>query len=117
MALQTGQLSQRRAIRGQTIRNDFIRNIALAFQQFPEQFQRGGLVPPLLDEDIKDFSLHVDGTPQEHPHTFDARDHFIEMPDAVGTPALSANVGGDCGTELVGPAANGLVTDVDPAFG
>lgn len=39
------------------------------------------------------------------------------MPDAVGRSANSANVGGDGRTKLVGPAADGLVADVDSALG
>ncbi len=90
VALQTAQPSQCRAIRGQTIRNDFIRNMALVLEHLPEQFYRGGLVPPLLGEDIKDFSLLVDGTPHVHALTVDADHHLVEMPDAVGTFTLAS---------------------------
>ncbi|WP_126494431.1 hypothetical protein [Sphingosinicella microcystinivorans] len=52
------------------------------------------------------------GSPHEHPHAVDAHEQFIEMPDAIGTPALAVNVGVDCRTEFVGLTANRLGTEV-----
>jgi len=38
------------------------------------------------------------------------------MPDAVGTAASLADVGSNCSAELVRPAADGLVADIDAAL-
>lgn len=104
-------------IRSQAIGHDCVRHEALVFEQFPEQFQRSRLVAALLDQDVENFTFLVDGAPHEHANSVDPHDHFVEMPNAGGTSALAANVGGDHRAELVGPAANGLVGDVDSAFG
>ena len=77
--------------------------MALVLEQFPEQFYRGGIVPPLLHEDIKDFSFLVDGAPHEHALTAYSGHHLVEMPGAVGTSALMPDVSSDCGTEIPGP--------------
>lgn len=42
---------------------------------------------------------------------------FIEVPNAIGTSTLAANVGGDRRAELLRPASHGLVCEVDAAFG
>ena len=104
-------------IRSQAIGHDYVRHEALVLEQFPEQFERSSLVAAHLDQDVENFTFLVDGPPHEHPLTTDADHHFVEMPNAGGTSALAANVGGDRRAELVGPAANGLVADVDATFG
>jgi hypothetical protein len=56
----------RRPVGGESIGDEFIRHIALAREKLPQQFQRGLLAAPLLDEDIEDRAFLVDGAPNEH---------------------------------------------------
>ena len=63
----------------QSVRDDGFRNEALVPEQFPQQFQRGGLVPALLDQNVQNLALLVDGPPHVHPHTIDTDHHLIEM--------------------------------------
>ena len=87
------------------------------FEQLSQQFQRFRLVAPFLDQHVEDLALTVDGPPHEHPLATDSNHHLVEMPDAVGFGTALAGVCSDHRTELVDPAPNGLVADVDASLG
>ena len=113
---QSSQFSKRSSIRGQAIGNNRFGDEALALQQFPEQFQCGFLVAMLLDKDIKDLALLIDGPPHEHSFAADPDDHLIQVPDTISVATRLANIGSDGRSKLVGPAPNGFVTEINPAF-
>ena len=107
----------RRTVRSQSIGHDLLGHEASVLEQFPEQFQRGGLVPALLDEHVENLTFLVDSPPHEHPLAVDPDHHLVEMPDIVGATTSTADVRSNGRTELVGPAAHRFIADIDPAFG
>jgi hypothetical protein len=52
-----------RPVRPEFIRDNRRRDESLLFEQFLQQFQRGGLIAAPLDQDIENFALAVDGPP------------------------------------------------------
>ncbi len=100
----------------QSVSDDGLRHEALVLEKFSQQFQCGGLVPALLDQDIEDLAFLVDSPPHVHPYTVYPDHHFIEVPHAIGTSALAANVRCDRRPELVGPATDGFIGHIDPSF-
>jgi hypothetical protein len=86
-------------------------------EQFPQQFQGCTSVPALLDQDIQNFAFLIDSTPHEHAPPDYTGYHYIEMPDRTRARARSPNVGRNGPAEFLGPAADRLVRDVDPALG
>jgi len=48
-----------------------------------QNLHRRLLVAPLLDEDLEDLALLVDGPPHEHAFALFAHHHLIEVPHEV----------------------------------
>jgi hypothetical protein len=64
MAMGYPKITSGRAVRSQVIGHNLVRNKANFLEQFPHQFHCGALVSFLLYENLKDFALGTDGTPQ-----------------------------------------------------
>ncbi len=94
-------------VRSQPVGDKPFRDEALVLEQFPQQFQGCCFVAALLDEDVEDLALAVDGPPHVHAFAVDAHDHLVEMPHAVSASPGAPDVGGDGRAELVGPATHG----------
>ena len=90
---------------------------ALVAQQPTQQLQRRSLVPPLLDQDIENFALVIDGALEPHFSTADPDEHFVQMPAARRWVPATAEVRRDQRTELDYPATDRLATDFDAALG
>ena len=84
---------------------------------FLSKFQRRRLVAALLDKHGENFTFLVDGPPHEHPFAVDPDYHLVEVPHTVGASTDPADVGRYRWAKLVGPAAHGLIADIDPALG
>ena len=79
MPLLATESFHRRRVGTQSVSDDGFRHGALVPEQFPQQFQRGGLVPPLLHENVEDLTFLVDGPPHVHPDAIDMDHHLVEM--------------------------------------
>jgi hypothetical protein len=72
------------SIRSQIICDELVWDKAIFLQQLAYQFERRPLVPPGLDQHIKNFTLGIDGTPEVDQATIDLEIDFVEMPGSVG---------------------------------
>ena len=57
------------------------------------QFERRLLVPPGLDQHIKNFALGIHGTPEVDQATIDLEIDFVEMPGRMRLLLASAKIG------------------------
>jgi len=64
-------------------------------KQPSQQLQGRMLVAALLNEDVQNFALIVDRSPQIHPPPADLHDRLIQMPAARRPITASAQIGGD----------------------
>ncbi len=111
------QFARRRPVGFQAVRRDRLRAYGRALQQFPHQFQRRFGVAAFLNQHVENGSLVIDGPPEVHALAPDFHDNLIQMPAARRASVLTPEVGGELGTERVGPLADRLVSDVDAAMG
>ena len=82
MAFCDSKLTGCSPIRAQVIRDELVWDKAIFLQQLAHQFERGPLVAYGLDENVKNFTLGVHGTPEVDQATIDLEIDFIEMRDA-----------------------------------
>jgi hypothetical protein len=76
------------------------------------------LVPArLLDQDVEDFALLVDGAPQIHAFAGDPHDHLIQMPPITRPGAPLPQLSREEWPEFQDPAPDRFVGQVEPAFG
>jgi hypothetical protein len=104
------------SIRPQLIRDELVWDKAIFLQKFAHQFQRRTLVPSALDQHVEHFALGVDGTPQIDHAAIDLEIDFVEMPSRMWLRPAFAKIGRDLESEMVYPAAHGLVGHHDAAF-
>ena len=71
-------------IRSQIICDELVWDKAIFLQQLAHQFERCPLVPPGLDQHIKNFALGIHGAPKVDQATIDLEIDLVEMPDGVG---------------------------------
>ena len=83
MAFGKSKLTGCSPIRPQVIRDELVWDKAIFLQQLAHQFERRPLVPPGLDQHIKNFALGVDGTPEVDQATVDLEIDFVEMPSRM----------------------------------
>jgi hypothetical protein len=88
----------------------------LVSSPIPRHFQGGALVASLLNESVQNLSFVIDCTPHEHAFTVDTNDHFIKVPDRIRARARAPNIGCNGPPELIHPALNRLVGNVDAAL-
>src|ERR1700732_4391304 len=80
------------SIRFQIICEELVWDKAIFLQQLAHQFERRPLVPPGLDQHIKNFALGIHGAPEVDRATIDFQIDLIEMPGSVGLSPSSAQV-------------------------
>jgi hypothetical protein len=90
---------------------------ALLLEQLAHQPHGRPLIPARLDQQIEDFALLIDGTPQVHPPAGDPHDHLVEVPPVARPRPSLAQASRDRGTEFEHPAPDRFVGQIDPAFG
>ena len=81
------------SIRSEIIRDELVWDKAIFLQQLAHQFERGPLVAYGLDENVKNFTLGVHGTPEVDQATTDYqievsvarefRPHALSEPDVI----------------------------------
>jgi hypothetical protein len=104
------------SIRAQVICNELVWDKAIFLQQLAHQFERRPLVPPGLDQHIKNFALGIHGTPEVNQATIDLEIDFVQMPGRMRLRPAFAKIGRDLGSKMVHPAAHRLIGNHDSAF-
>jgi len=72
------------SIRSEIIRDELVWDKAIFLQQLAHQFERGPLVAYGLDENVKNFTLGVHGTPEVDQATVDLEIDLVEMQVVCG---------------------------------
>ena len=104
------------SIRSEVICDQLVRGKAIFLQQLAHQFERRPLVPPGLDQHIKNFALGVNGSPEIDQATIDLEIDLVEMPDGVRLRPAFTQVSRDHGSKMVHPATHRLIGNHDSAF-
>jgi len=68
------------SIAGELIRDDYTRLASGRRKNASQEGLSGDLITALLDQDVQDNAVLVDGTPEPVPLTFDLELHLIQMP-------------------------------------
>lgn len=84
-------------------------------KQSAQQFLRGPCVPPALHHEIQHHALIVDRAPEIPAFFLDRADHFVAMQAWRSARMPALEIGGDPGSELVHPAADRFMGDIDLA--
>ncbi len=100
----------RRRIAAQLIGDDLAWHRVRAQHTLEETFG-GGLVAPLLQQDVEFDAVLVDCTPQQVRFATQGDEHLIEVPRATRLAARRFHPMGKARAELLAPAANRLVAD------
>ncbi len=89
----------------------------LAVKHTTQEALGGYLMAPLLDQDVQNDAVLVNGSPQPVTFATDLQRHFVQMPLVASSPSSSTQPGSEGGAELGAPLPDRLVADDDPAFG
>jgi hypothetical protein len=103
-------------IRSQIVRHQIFRQEAILLQEFAHQFQRCGLIPLGLDQDIQNLSFAIDGAPQINQTTINFQIDFAQMPGCVWLRPALVKIGRDPGSKMIDPSSHGFIGDCDSAF-
>jgi hypothetical protein len=114
--LHTGpELSLRRTIAFEFIRDDDPRHVRETLEEFPEEL-RGRLLPsPLLYQDIRHVAVLVHRPPEIMPFAVDREKDFIQMPLVARARSATTELVGIGLAELPAPVPHGFVGQGDPA--
>jgi hypothetical protein len=95
---------ERGGIGAQLVGNRQLGRKALLLEQFAHQPHGRPFIPARLDQQIENFALVIDGTPDVHAPARDPHDHLVEVPSVArpGPPLPQASR--DRGTEFEHPA-------------
>jgi hypothetical protein len=88
----------------------------LVLQQFPHKSQGSPLVPALLNQDVENCALTINGSPQVHLLAADIYENFVQVPDVERGFAAPANPAGKGWSKFQNPQTNRFVTDINTAF-
>jgi Tripartite tricarboxylate transporter family receptor len=116
MAMGDPKITSGRTVRSKVIGHNLVRNKANFLEQFPHQFQCSPLVPLALHENVEDFALSIDGTPQVDQPAIDFDEYLVKMPSGMRLGPASSKVSGDHGTKVFHPATHRLIGNDDPAL-
>ena len=64
-------------VRSQIVRDQVLRQEAIFLQELAHQFQRRGLIPLGLDQDIQNLSFAIDGAPQINQASINLQIDFV----------------------------------------
>src|SRR5882757_5822569 len=95
-------------VAAQLIGDDLARNRARAQHTLEEAFG-GGLVAPLLHQDVEFGAMLVDRTPQQVRFATQSDEHLVEVPRATRLASRRFDPVSEALTKLVAPASDRLV--------
>ena len=94
------ELSERGGIGAQLVGDSQLGRKALLLEQLAHQPYGRPFIPARLDQQIEDFALLIDGTPEVHAPAGDPHDHLVEVPSVARPGPPRAQASRDCGTEF-----------------
>ena len=116
MEMRDSKITSGRPVRPQIIGHKLVRNKSQFLQQFPHQFQCSPLVPLALHQNVEDFALSIDGTPQVDQPAIDFDEYLVKMPSGMRLGPAPSKVSCDQGTEVIHPATHRFIGSDDPAL-
>ncbi len=99
MAFSDSKITDCSSIRSEIVCDELVGDKAIFLQQLAHQFGRRPLVPPGLDQHIKNFALGVDGAPEVDQAPIDLEIDLIEMPGCMRLRPAFAKIGRDLGSK------------------
>ncbi len=106
-------LSLRRTVALELIRDDHSWDILQALQQLAEETLGRFLISLTLHQNIKDVAILVHGSPQVMLPAIDPDEYFIEVPFITGSWSTAAQFVGICLTKLEAPFSDRLISNDD----
>tara|TARA_B100000315_G_scaffold209727_1_gene205635 strand:+ start:572 stop:946 length:375 start_codon:yes stop_codon:yes gene_type:complete len=88
----------------------------LVLQQFPHKSQGSPLVSALLNQDVENCALTINGSPQVHLLAANIYENFVQMPDVERGATAFAYPTGIGWSEFQNPQPNRFVTDINTAL-
>lgn len=110
-------LSVRRTVTSQPIRDDAARLVFQSRQQTLEEALRCRRIPPVLHQDVEHDAVLVDCAPEVMQRAADPQIHLIEVPDVAWLGPPSAELAGEVGAELDTPLPDALAGNGDASLG
>ena len=92
-------------------------DVLQALQQSAEEALGGSGIAAMLNKDIEDDAMLIDGTPEIVLHPLDPYEHFIHVPLVPGPWPVAAQAIGKTLAEFPAPPPHRLVGDHDAPFG
>ena len=86
-------------------------------QQLPHEPLRGASISSVLDKDVENESILIDGAPEPMFLSGHRDDDFVEMPFIPTNRRAATNAIGEFPTEFLRPEANALMADLNAACG
>ena len=90
---------------------------ALTLEKLAKESLCRTAIAPLLDENIDEIAILIDGTPQILPMAANRDEDLVEMPDIAEPPLVPLELRGVAWAELPTPLANRFVGDHNSALG
>ena len=89
----------------------------LAVKHTTQEALGGYLIAPLLDQDVQNDSVLVNGSPQPVTFATDLQRNFVQMPLVAGACSSLTQPCGEGGSEFGAPLTDGFVADDDATLG
>lgn len=114
------QLTERRAVRPELVRDDGFR-LALALHRFPQEPQRRLAIPRLQDIGLERLALVINRSSEIMRLAADLHEHLVQMPSPLRERPhlrgpLPSDLAGEHRAKAVPPAAHHLMADLDAAL-
>ncbi len=109
--------SFRSTIATKLVRNDHARPAATGSQELAKEAYSSEAIAFRLDQDVNDCAGLIHGTPQIMLHSVDLQEHFIQEPLVAQLRSSALQLGCIANSELIAPAPDRLVTQLDSPLG
>jgi hypothetical protein len=88
MEMRDSKITTGRTVEPQIVGHQLVWHEIQLLQQFPHQFQCSPLVPLALHQNVENFALSIDGTPQVDQPAIDFDEYLVKMPSGMRLLAL-----------------------------
>jgi hypothetical protein len=116
MTALNAEIPDRRAVGSQIVRHQEIRNHRVFLEKLAHQLYRGALVSLGLNQHVKNFAFSIDSAPKVHHRAVDLQVDFVQILNRMRLRSTPSQIRRDDRTEMVHPAADGLVAHGNPAL-
>ena len=111
------QVTPRHTVASQFISYDHSRYILQALQQSAEEVLGSLGIAPILNKDVEDNAVLIDGALEIVLHSLDPDEHFIHVPLVPGPGSAAAQAIGKTLAEFLAPPPHCLIGDHDAPLG